>query len=93
MPKPTAYMVNDETLAAYGGALASLVTLMLSRLAREQPGASQRAAVAYRQGTVRLKLVTTLAYGAQHELVLSALDERGNDEPLATVVVNAAALD
>jgi hypothetical protein len=93
MPEPTAYMVNDDTVAGYGTALASLVSLMLNRLAREKPGVAQKFAGAYRKGEVRLRLVTTLAHRAQHELALSALDSRGNETTLATVVVNAAALD
>ena len=93
MPEPTFNMVNDETLTAYGGALAALVGLMLSRLAREQPGVSRKVAGAYRAGEARLRLVTTLAHGAQHELALCALDSRGNETTLATVVVNAAILD
>jgi hypothetical protein len=93
MTEPTSYMVNDDTLAAYGAALASLVGLMLSRLAREQPGVSQRVAGAYRKGDVRLRLITTLAHGAQHELALCALDSHGDETTLATVVVNAAVLD
>ena len=87
------YLVKGETVAAYGSALASLVSLMLSRLARDQPGVSQSVASAYRNGDVRLRLVTTLAYGEQHELALCALDPRDNETTLATVVVNATVLD
>lgn len=92
MTEPT-YLGNDDTVAAYGAALAALVARMLSRLAREQPGVSGTVAGAYRAGDVRLRLVTTLAHGAQHELALSALDRRGEETTLATVVVNTAALD
>ena len=93
MPEPTSYMVNDDTLAAYGAALASVVGLMLRRLARDQPGVSRKVAGGYRTGDLRLRLVTTLAHGAQHELALCALDSRGDETTLATVVVNAAILD
>ena len=86
----TAYLVSDETVSAYGAALASLVSLMLGRLAREQPGACRGVASAYRSGTLRLKLVTTLAHGLEHELALSAVDAHGNESALATVVVSAA---
>jgi len=89
----TAYIVKDDTVAAYGTALASLVSLMLGRLARERPGTSRKVAAAYRSGELRLRLVTTLAHGAEHELALSAIDARGNETALATVVVNGAALD
>jgi hypothetical protein len=92
MPEPT-FMVSDDTVASYGAALGSLVSLMLSRLAREKPGVSRTVAGAYRAGDVRLQLVTTLAHGAQHELALSALDSDGTATTLATVVVNAAVLD
>jgi hypothetical protein len=92
MAEPT-YMVKDDTVAAYGAALAALVGLILSRLAREQPGVSGTVAGAYRAGDVRLRLVTTLAHGAQHELALSALDDRGFETTLATVMINAAVLD
>jgi hypothetical protein len=91
--EPTFNMVKDETVAAYGAALAALVSLMLSRLAREQPGASRILAGAYRKGEMRLRLVTTLAHGAQHELALTALDSHDAETVLATVVVNAAVLD
>lgn len=89
MSDSTAYVVKDDILAAYGAALASLVGLMLNRVAKEKPGISQQAAVAYRKGNVRLQLVTTLSYGTAHELVLSAVDQRGNQDTLATVVVDA----
>jgi len=89
MKDPTTYMVNDDTVAAYGSALASLVSLMLSRLARDHPGLSRRVAAGYRSGEVRLQLVTTLAFGAQHELALRELDSRGDSKTLATVVVSA----
>jgi len=87
------YLVKGETVAAYGSALASLVSLVLSRLAREQPGVSRAVASAYRAGEVRLRLVTTLAHGAQHELALTALDRHDRETTLATVVVNATVLD
>jgi hypothetical protein len=93
MTEPTFNMVKDETVAAYGAALASLVGLMLSRLAREQPGVSRSVAGAYRKGDMRLRLVTTLAHGAQHELALCAIDNRDQETTLATVVVNAAVLE
>ena len=93
MTAPTSYLVSDDTVAAYGAALASLVGLMLGRLARERPGVSRTVAGAYRKGDLRLRLVTTLAHGTQHELALCALDNRGNESTLATVVVNAAVLD
>ena len=93
MTEPTYNLVSDDTLAAYGAALAGLVGLMLRRLAREQPGVSRKVAGAYRTGDVRLRLVTTLAHGAQHELALCALDSRGNESTLATVVVSASVLD
>jgi hypothetical protein len=89
MTGPTSYMVTDDTLAAYGASLGSLVSLMLSRLAREQPGESRRVAGAYRNGTVRLRLVTTLAHGAEHQLALTELDDRGNENTLLTVVVSS----
>jgi len=92
MTEPT-YLGNDDTVTAYGAALAALVGRMLSRLAREQPGVSGSVAGAYRAGDVRLRLVTTLAHGVQHELALSALDSRGNETTLATVVVNPAVVD
>jgi len=88
MTEPT-YLGNDETVTAYGTALAALVSRMLTRLAREQPGVSGSVAGAYRAGDVRLRLVTTLAHGVQHELALSALDSRGNETTLATFLVNA----
>ncbi len=87
------YMVKGETVQAYGSALASLVALMLSRIARDKPGVSQTVATAYRKGDVRLRLVTTLTYGAQHELSLTSLDSRDRETILATVVVNATVLD
>jgi hypothetical protein len=88
MTDPT-FLGNDDTVTAYGAALAPLVGRMLSRLAREQPGVSGSVAGAYRAGEVRLRLVTTLAHGMQHELMLCAVDGRGNETTLATVVVNA----
>ena len=93
MSGSTAYVVKDETVAAYGAALASLVGLMLGRLARERPGMSRKVVAAYRSGDLRLRLVTTLAHGTGHELALSAMDGRGKETPLATVVVNSAALE
>ncbi|MBS0375314.1 MAG: hypothetical protein JSR73_12105 [Proteobacteria bacterium] len=90
MSTSTAYIVSDETVTAYGAALASLVSLMLGRLAREQPGVCRDVANAYRSGGLRLRLVTTLAHGAQHELALSAVDARGQESALGSVVVNAA---
>lgn len=87
------YLVKGETVQAYGSALAELVSLMLSRLARDQPGVSQTVASAYRKGDVKLRLVTTLAYGTQHELALCAIDPKNNETTLATVVVNATVLD
>ncbi len=89
MTDPT-FLGNDDTVTAYGAALAPLVGRMLSRLAREQPGVSGSVAGAYRAGDVRLRLVTTLAHGLQHELVLCALDSRGNVTTLATVLVSSA---
>jgi hypothetical protein len=88
MTDPT-FLGNDETVTAYGAAIAPLVGRMLSRLAREQPGVSGSVAGAYRAGDVRLRLVTTLAHGTQHELMLCAVDQRGNETTLATVLVNA----
>jgi len=93
MSESTAYIVRDNTVATYGTALASLVGLMLGRLARERPGTSRQVAAAYRSGELRLRLVTTLAHGVEHELALSALDGRGNETALATVIVSAAAFD
>jgi hypothetical protein len=90
--RSTAYVTRDETVATYGAALASLVSLMLARLAREAPGMSREVATAYRSGELRLRLVTTLAHGVEHELALNAVDKHGNEETLATVVVNAAAV-
>ena len=89
MTEPT-YLGNDDTVAAYGAALAALVGRMLSRLAREQPGVSRDVAGAYHAGDVRLRLVTTLEHGLEHELALSAVDGRGNETTLARVVVSAA---
>ena len=93
MTQPTSYLVKDDTVAAYGAALASLVGLMLSRLARDKPGVSRRVAAAYRSGELRLRLVTTLAHGHQHELALCEIDSRGNESTLATVVVSAAGIE
>ena len=93
MSGSTGYIVRDDTVATYGAALASLVGLMLGRLARERPGMSRKVAAAYRTGELRLRLVTTLAHGVEHELALSALDARGKETALATVIVNAATVD
>ena len=87
------FMVKGEAVAAYGTALASLVSLMLSRLAREQPGVSQTVATRYSKGDLRLQLVTTLKYGAQHELALRSIDSHDIEMTLATVVVNATVAD
>jgi len=92
MPESTSYPVNDDTLAAFGAALGPLVTVMLSRLAREQPGVSRRVATGYRSGELRLRLVTTLAHGTQHELTLRAVDRDGNESTLANVVISAPVL-
>ena len=90
MTDAAAYVVKDDALAAYGAALGPLVGLMLTRLARDQPGVARRVAAAYRNGEVRLQVITTLAHGAQHELALCAFDGAGNLETLAAVVVDAA---
>ncbi|GEM_PF-6900481 len=92
MAESTSYPVNDDTLATYGTALAGLVSLMLNRLAREQPGVSRKVATGYRSGELKLQLLTTLAHGSQHELTLRAVDKEGRESTLANVVVTAAVL-